>query len=216
MKEIEYFYSAHSAFAYIGHPKLLEVCKAHNCKLVHRPFNLGPVIRAAGGLPFRDRTQHQVDYFFGREIERWAEYRGLDIIDYRPTHHDNALDLANGMLIAAILEGADVDSLAFALLQAHWRDDGDLADEATLTDAAFSVGVDARPLLDAAIGEKVQSLHTQNTQDAIERGVFGSPTYFLEGDMFYGQDRLELIEVAMEAPFRPSSFKNPKVAGPLK
>jgi 2-hydroxychromene-2-carboxylate isomerase len=210
--QIEYFYSAHSAFAYIGHPTLLRLCEAHGCTLIHRPFNLSPVVEAAGGQAFRSRTQHHVDYFFGREIERWAHYRTLEILNHRPTHHDSALDLSNGMLIAAILRGENVNALAFAVLQAHWRDDIDLADKASLEQLCRHVGIDPTPLLEAALGDVTQAIHAENTAEAIERGVFGSPTYFLDGDMFYGQDRLELIEAALKAPFKPNNFKNPTVS----
>ncbi|MEM6497980.1 MAG: DsbA family protein, partial [Pseudomonadota bacterium] len=91
MKQIEYFYSTHSAFAYIGSAKLLDIAAAAGREVVHRPVNLGPVMQAAGGKPSRERTDAHRQYFFGREIERWAEHRQVPIIDYRPTHHDNSL-----------------------------------------------------------------------------------------------------------------------------
>lgn len=202
MDYIEYFYSAHSAFAYIGAKKLMQICKANGLKLQHRPIALSPVIEAAGGLSFAARTQAHVDYFFGREITRWAELRDLPVIDYRPTHHDNALDLPNGMLIAAIEQGADVDTLSFAILQAHWRDDADLADAETLHHIGKSAGLDPKPLLDAALSADIQAIHQANTDEAIKRNIFGSPTYFVDGDMFYGQDRLELVERALHTPFK--------------
>lgn len=209
MKEIEYFYSAHSAFAYLGSQRLTEICRANDCRLVHRPIALRPVIDAAGGLPVAGRTKAHIDYFFGREIERWAELRDVPIISYRPTHHDNPLDLPNGMLIAAVEQKADVDALAHALLQTHWRDDADLADAQALSEAATSVGIDPAPLLDAALTPPIQAIHQANTAEAIDRGIFGSPTYFVDGDMFYGQDRLEMLERALTRPFRSAGFVNP-------
>ncbi len=211
MREIEYFYSAHSAFAYIGSAKLAQICADHGCQLVHRPIALSPVVEAVGGLSFRDRTKAHVDYYFGRELERWAEMRGVPIIGHRPTYHDNALDLSNGMLIAAVQAGADVDALAHALLEAHWRDDIDLADAGALRAAALGVGINAEPLLDAALSDDVQAVHRANTEEAIERNVFGSPTYFLDGDMYYGQDHLDLMASAMTTPFPPNTFRNPSV-----
>ncbi len=203
MSYIEYFYSAHSAFAYIGAKKVMQICQANGLNLRHRPIALSPVIEAAGGLSFAARTQAHVDYFFGREITRWAELRDLPVIDYRPTHHDNPLDLPNGMLIAAIEQGADVDALSFAILQAHWRDDADIADAQTLHHIGKSAGLDPNPLLDAALSADIQAIHQANTDEAIRRNIFGSPTYFVDGDMFYGQDRLELVERALHTPFKP-------------
>lgn len=211
MPQIEYFYSAHSAFAYLGSAKLLEIRVAFDCELVHRPIRLSPVVEQAGGRPFHGRTQAHVDYFFGREVERWAEFRNVPVISHRPTFHDNSLDLSNGMLIAAVLQGANVDRLSHVLLRAHWRDDIDLADENALAAAARTAGINPSPLLDAALSKDVQDIHDENTREAMERNVFGSPTYFVSGDMFYGQDRLEFIERALNMPFVDLGFSNPDV-----
>lgn len=209
MREIEYFYSAHSAFAYIGSARLAAICTAHDCTLRHRPFALSPVVEAAGAPAFRGRSRANVDYYFGREIERWAEMRGVDIIDHRPTHHDSPLTLSNGMLIAAAEQGGDVDALAHALLQAHWRDDIDLGDPDALARTAKALGIDPAPLLTAALSPHIQAIHDENGREAIARNVFGSPTYFLAGEMFYGQDHLEMLERALIQPFAPPRFKNP-------
>lgn len=211
MPTVEYFYSAHSAFAYLGSKRLLQICAEHGCKLVHRPINLGPVVEAVGGRPFAGRSQGHVDYYFGREIERWTEWREVEMINYRPTHHSNPLELGNGLLIAAAEAGADVDQLSHLILQAHWRDDADIADHATLARIASSMGMDAENLLKVAMSDPIQVLHQQYTQEAINRSAFGSPTYFLDGDMFYGQDRLEMLERALEQPFKPANWNNPKV-----
>jgi len=198
MAVIEYFYSAHSAYAYLGAQKLSQICSSYDCTVLHRPINLSPVVEAAGAQPFGSRSQAHVDYFFGREIERWADYREVGMIDYRPTHHDNPLTLANGLIIAAAEAKAPVDKLSFAILQAHWLNDADLADGATLAAVVADLDLDVDALLDAALSEPIQALHDQYTQEAITRSVFGSPCYFLDGDKFYGQDRLEQIEYALK------------------
>ncbi|MEX0286209.1 MAG: 2-hydroxychromene-2-carboxylate isomerase [Paracoccaceae bacterium] len=210
---IEYIYSTHSAYAYLGSARLAEICAAHDCKLIHRPINLSPVVEKAGGAPFAGRTQAHVDYYFGREIERWADYRSVPIIDHRPTYHDNALALSSGMVIVADQTGQDVDALTHALLQAHWRDDIDLMDVDTLARTARSAGIDAEPLLARAMDDDIQAVFAANTQDAIERSVFGSPTYVLDGDPYYGQDHLELMERALTRPYPAPAFTNPSVDG---
>ena len=118
-----------------------------------------------------------------------------------PTYHDNDYGFANCMLIASSLEGAGTDALANRLLEAHWRDDADLADAATLSRLGNEAGVDAARLLAAANSGEVQAIYRSNTAEAIERSVFGSPTYFVDGDMFYGQDHLEFVARALVKPF---------------
>ena len=109
--------------------------------------------------------------------------------------------LSNGMLIAGLLQGTNIDRLAHGMLEAHWRDDADLADSDTLSRLGAEVGLDSRSLLDAALSAEVLAVYGANTEEAIERSVFGSPTYFVDGDMFYGQDHLEMVERALERPF---------------
>jgi len=211
MQTIEYFYSAHSAFAWLGSACLSEICAAHGAQLVHKPVELSPVVEAAGGLPFAARTQAHVDYFFGRDIEHWAEYRGVPVIHRRPTHHDAPLALANGAIIAAQEAGQGADALAHRILGAHWRDDADISDPGTLARLVAECGLDADAVLSAARSAPIEALHRANTEEAIARQIFGSPTYVVGGDPFYGQDRLELVARALERPFARSTWRNPPV-----
>ncbi len=201
MADIEYFYSAHSSFAYLGSARLMEIAAAGKHRIAHKPIDLGRVVEAAGPGWLGDRTPSRRAYFFGRDKEHWSEFRGVPMMRRRPTHHDKDMALANGMVIAGISHGMDVDALAHAMLETHWRDDADLADADTLAAIGAQAGLNPAPLLDAAVAPEIQAIYRSNTEQAIERSVFGSPTYFVHGDMFYGQDRLELVERALEKPF---------------
>ncbi|MEM7270836.1 MAG: 2-hydroxychromene-2-carboxylate isomerase [Pseudomonadota bacterium] len=211
MPIVEYYYSAHSAFAYLGSTRLTEICAANGATLIHKPVLLTPVVEAQGSQPFRARTQAHVDYFFGREIERWAEYRGVEVIPFRPTYHDADYSLASGMIISLGDSGAETDRMAHRLLEAHWRDDADLSDRATLTEIATDLSHDAGALLAKAESEPVQQKLQDNSAEAKAKAIFGSPTYIVDGDPFYGQDRLELVERALTQPFQQSNWRNPPV-----
>lgn len=211
MATVTYVYSAHSAYAYLGSAELSRICTAHGATLVHRPILLSPVVEQQGSLPFAARTQAHVDYFFGREIERWAEYRAVPIIRQRPTHHDADYSLASGMILALGDRGAAVDDMAHRLLKAHWRDDIDLSDRAALSLVAQAAGHDAGQLLTDAASEAVQSKLHANNDWAKVQNVFGSPTYIVDGDAFYGQDHLALVDRALQQPFAPSTWRNPPV-----
>lgn len=199
---IEYFYSAHSAFAYLGSKRLMAIANDAQSAIVHRPFNLDHVVETVGAGAFSQRSKAHIDYYFGREIKRWSEYRDAPVLDGIPTHHFNDMTLANCTLIAASEAGHDVDGLAHACLEAHWRDDADLADQETIERLVRSIGLDPDALIDAAGSDGIRRLYNQYTTEAIDRNVFGSPTYFVDGDMFYGQDRLELVERALRQPFQ--------------
>ena len=197
-KTIEYFYSAHSAYAYLGAWELDRIATASGAFVVHRPYDFDPVFAATGRKRISQRSQEHIDYFFDREMVRWAEWRGLPMIRHRPTHHDNPLALANGAIIAA---GIKADVLSRAILQVHWKDDADIADETVIADVADRLGLDGQAIVRSALSDKTQAQHLANTNEAIERSVFGSPTYFVDGDMFYGQDRLFMVERALAHPF---------------
>lgn len=211
MAVIEYIYSAHSAFAYLGSKHLMQICADHQVTLIHKPILLSPVVEAQGSQPFRARTQAHVDYFFGREIERWADYRDVPIVNFRPTHHDADYSLASGMILALGDTGAQTDTMAHTLLEAHWRDDADLSNSQTLSRIAADLGHNAKLLMAQAGSDSIQAKLRTNSKWARELNVFGSPTYVVDGDLFYGQDHLELVERALTRPFAPSAWSNPAV-----
>ena len=206
MSEIEYFYSAHSAFAYLGSKRFMEIAKAGDRTITHKPYDLARGIAGVGSTPTRDRPQNHRAYYFRREIDRWAEHRNARVMDGYTQHHWNDMTLANGMLIAAALQNANIDPLAHAMLEGHWLNNANLANKETLEALATSVNVDPLPLLDAALTNEVAEIYERNTQEAIKRSVFGSPTYFVDGDMFYGQDHLEMVERALRQPYKESNY----------
>ncbi|MBT5895595.1 MAG: 2-hydroxychromene-2-carboxylate isomerase, partial [Rhodospirillaceae bacterium] len=87
MSEIEYFYSAHSIFAYLGSARIQEIAKAAGRDLVHRPIDLNQSVPAGGASPFRERSPKHRAYFFRREIDRWSEERKAPVMDGYPQYH---------------------------------------------------------------------------------------------------------------------------------
>jgi 2-hydroxychromene-2-carboxylate isomerase len=198
---IEYFYSAHSAYAYLGSARFSEIAAAAGRTIEHRPMDLERVVTATGPGTHNRRTPERAAFFSGRQIERWAEYRSAPVADGFPTRHWEDMSLANGTLVAAIDRDGDIDRLAHRMLESHWRDNADLTDPEILAGLAAEAGFDPASLLEAARSPAAQAAYQTNTADAIERSVFGSPTYFVDGDMFYGQDHLDLVARALEKPF---------------
>lgn len=199
---IEYFYSTRSIYAYFGAARIGVLARQAGRRLLHRPVDLSRVLAAGGAPAFDTRSQAHKRYFFGREIERWSEYLGIEArVD--PVHHIGDRAWSAGFVIAAQRQGADVDGLHHAILQALWRDDRDIGDPSVLADVAREAGLDPAPLLAAALSDGVQAEFEHNTLAAGARHVPGSPTYVVDGDMFYGQDRLMMVERALARRFAP-------------
>ena len=202
MAIIEYFYATHSVYAYLGASTFSTITSKSDHIIIHKPYNLPEAITGIGSTNIGDRTEAHLDYFFRREIERWSEYREVPIKTFLPTHHFNSLVPSSAMIIAGIELGLEIDTLAHAMMKFHWLYDADLADKETLKEIANSIGIDPIPLLALSETEDILKAFKANTIEAIDRSIFGSPTYIVDGDMFYGQDRLELVERALTKPFQ--------------
>jgi 2-hydroxychromene-2-carboxylate isomerase len=200
MATIDYFYSVRSVYAYFGSQRIAALAKRFGRTLRHRPIDLSRVVPAVGGLPFSQRSPTLRAYQFGRELERWSEWLDLPVI-IEPRHHYGDRDLPSGLVLVAQQQGCDVDALSDAILTALWRDDRDIADRDVLARIAASVGIDAAPLLDSALAPETMAEFAASTDEAIRIGVLGSPTYGVDGELFYGQDRLMFVERHLERPF---------------
>lgn len=201
MKTIDYYYSTRSNFTYLGAARLNAMAKAHGRRIVHRPILLSVTMPAIGGLPFGERPTMLRNYSM-RDALRWADHLGIPLLR-EPVHHMGPVELPSGIVIAgqrAVARGepGDVDALSLAVLQALWRDDRDIADRTVVAELCGSAGFgDAEALMDEALSAGVQAELQRNCQEAIVRGVIGAPTYFVDDEPFYGQDRLDFVERAL-------------------
>lgn len=201
MDPIEYFYAGYSGYAYLGSRRFMEIAKAAGRAIRHRPFDLRYLLDHNGSQPFDERSEAYGAYHFVRQIERWSEYRNMPVARLNPTHHGNTIDPSNKMLIAAVELGHNIDQLSCIMMEQHWRYDVDLADLDTLQEIARLAGLDPAPLMERLDANSVQATYDANTAEAVKMGLLGSPTYIVDGDMFYGQDHLSFIERALDKPF---------------
>lgn len=198
---VEYFYSTHSAFAYLGSQLFRETVAGSERTVRYVPFDLRRLFKALDRSPNGSQSEVHRAYFFGRELTRWAQFRGIEMLPQIPTHHAHDLAQSSRLVIAAQQQGIDVGELTHVMLSAHWINDADLDDSATLVKIANDAGLDGKALLQAQQDPAIDKIYQANTDEAIERQIFGSPTYVVDGDMFYGQDRLELVKRALIQPF---------------
>ncbi len=205
MAVIEYYYSVRSVYAYLGAARITALARRFGRTLVHRPIDLGKVVAGFGSPPIVERTAKHRQLYFGRELERWSEFLGLPLV-VDPKHHFGDRLLPSGAILAAQAEGLDADALSHAILQALWRDDRDIADRAVLASLCEDVGIDADRVLGAAVSEPIREAFGASTREAIEKGAPGSPAYIVDGELFYGQDRLAMVERALERPFAPTAI----------
>ena len=201
VEPLEYFYSAYSAYAYIGHFHFLRLAEKAGRDVVHRPFDLMKCLSAIGYHPLEERTQATLDYQFGRQRDRWSEYRRVTMPKATPSSHNNGAEIADLILIAAKKLEVDLEMISSEFMQCHWLNNLDLNNADAMVEKLKSIDLDADTLMQLSKAPEVIAEYEANANAAIKHSVFGSPTYFVDGDMFYGQDNLCLVERALSKPF---------------
>lgn len=196
MKTIDYYFSPVSPWTHLGHERLRAIAKRHGAAIAVKPVDYGRVFPVSGGLPLKQRPpQRQAYRMF--ELKRWRDFLGVPI-RLEPKFFPVPADLAAKVIIAAQASGVERQlDLAGAVLKACWQEDRDISDAATLSAIATEVGLDGAALVAAAQGAPVQAEYDRLTQEAIDRQVFGAPTYVIDGEPFWGQDRLEFVDRAL-------------------
>lgn len=194
-KQIDYYFSTISPWAYIGHAAFQGVVRSNRCEVVYKPVQLGELFAETGGLPLPKRHPARQRYRM-MELQRWREKRGLNF-HLKPQHWPIDPKLADGVIIAATEAGADPESLIHSVFKGVWEDQLDLASPAVLADLANKAGLAGEKLVARAASPDIAAAYERNRQDAIAGGVFGSPGYVLDGEVFWGQDRIELLADAL-------------------
>ena len=191
-KLIDYFDSMSSPWTYLGHLRFMNLAYRFGLTIRHKPMDLLKVWSVSGGLPLKQRARQRQAYRH-QELRRWSELLGLPC-NLEPAHHPVADRRACYMVIAAMQRGLDWSALSNAILRAVWVEDRDIADHATLIAIANENSMDGQALLAATEDTAVQAEYQSNTEEAIRIGVFGAPTYVFDGELFWGQDRLQMLE----------------------
>lgn len=194
MKTIHYFFAPQSPYAYMGHARLLRLAAQYGAAIEPKPFDLAAIFGASGGLPIPKRSPQRQAYRL-EELKRWSAFLGLPL-NLHPKFFPVDQGPASLLLVAAREQGGAQQALelASALQRAVWVEERDIADPATLAQLAADCGFDGAALLEAARAPEVRRQYEGFGQEALDAGVFGSPWYIVDGQGFWGQDRLDFVE----------------------
>lgn len=193
---VDYYLSLNSPWTYLGHRRFADLIESHGLAVRVHPVDFANVIfPATGGLPVGKRSPQRQAYRLV-ELERWRSHLGIEL-NIQPKFWPADEALGAGMVLAA--GPSDALVLAGALLRAVWAEQRDIADRETLLAIAGECDLDAEGLITMAELDAVAQQRVSESEQAIERGVFGAPTYIFKGQPFWGQDRLEFLERAIRA-----------------
>ncbi|MEM8787402.1 MAG: 2-hydroxychromene-2-carboxylate isomerase [Pseudomonadota bacterium] len=196
MATIDYYFTPLSPFTYLAGQRLEEIAGRAGVAIAYKPFNLAEVGKHTGFVPLPDRPQARKDYRLA-ELRRISAHVGLPI-NLQPAHWPtNPVPASVAVIHAAGAGAGDVGAFVHGLMRATWAENKDIAQADVIRAVLEDTGFDPA-LADADMLGGVEKLE-RNSQDALEAGVFGSPTYVLAGEVFWGQDRLEYLDRALSA-----------------
>lgn len=194
-KQITIYYVMQSPWTYLGWARLRELVARSGAAADYRPIQSGRMFEASGTLPLAKRPKQRQAYRL-MELRRWRDHLGVPL-NLHPKYFPVDESLAARMTIAHRQRGGDVAALSQAMMAAVWAEERDLADHATLLALAREQGADGPALLEAAQDQAALHEYEANTDAAIEQGVFGVPTFVIENELFWGQDRLDFVARAL-------------------
>lgn len=203
MIELSCYYTLSSPWAYFAGPKQQDIVRRHPVKLLLKPYDFQDVVPRTGGVPLRTRPAPRRSYH-ALELDRWRKYLGMPLnlapkyypADGKPVGWNKP---AGWMVIAAQERGLDAPLLSHALLRALWAEERDTSDPAVRMTIANENGLPGAELVAAEKSPQAQALYKTYSEQAERLGVFGAPTYILNGERFWGQDRLDFLDRALDA-----------------
>lgn len=196
-KSIDYYFSPISPFAYLGGERLAKIAHNVSANVNVRPIDFTKVFPATGGIPLKQRAPARLTYRLA-ELLRWRDYLDVPLV-LEPKHFPADANPAALIIVTAREQGLDALALSQRVLRAVWVDERNIADRDTLVALAADVGLNGKALLERSADPEIAAQYERDTQDAIRRGVFGSPTYVIEDELFWGQDRLDFVERKLRA-----------------
>jgi len=189
---IDFYFACPSPWSYLAVEELKRVADAHERSIAFKPIDVGRSWSEAGsGQPLGNRPQVLQDYRLV-ELPRWAAWRGVPL-NSEPKLFPTPFHMSSGVIIAARQEGTDVYALTRALMRGCWADELDISDGDTVAKIADGVGLDGAALLAASEAPAVADELSANTDAALAAGAWSVPSFVVDGELFFGQDRLEMI-----------------------
>jgi 2-hydroxychromene-2-carboxylate isomerase len=192
-KQLEFFFDFGSPYSYLAYKALPGIAAAHGAQIVWRPMLLGGVFKATGNhspaeTPAKGKWLQQ-------DLQRWARRYGV-AFNHNPYFPVNTLTLMRGAA-GMQMRGPDFHKYLDAIFHAMWGEPRNLGDPQVLAEVLREAGLDADAFQllvnDPAVKEQLKN----TTEEAVARGVFGAPTFFVGAEMYWGQDRLEFVAEAL-------------------
>jgi carboxymethylenebutenolidase len=190
---IDYYFTPQSPWTYLGHQRFVRLAADAGATVRVRPVDYGKVFPVSGGLPLGKRAPQRQAYRLV-ELRRFSQHLGMPM-NVQPKFFPVAGDDAARLLIAVAERDGSAMALKLAgsVFAAVWEKERDIARTEVLGELLSECGLPAERLAQSREAG-VQQQYEQFTAAAIETGVFGAPSYVIDGEIFWGQDRLDFLQ----------------------
>lgn len=191
---VDYYFAPQSPYTYLGHARFVAIARAADATVRVRPIDLGgKVFPVSGGLPLGQRAPQRLAYRLV-ELRRFADHLQLPM-NVKPRFFPVAGDAAAQLIVSVEQQDGSAAALglAGAVLRAVWAEERNIADENVLAALLADAGLPAARL-EQAHSQTAAEGYAANTEQAIAAGVFGAPSYVVDGEIFWGQDRLDFLQ----------------------
>ncbi len=192
-KKLEFFYDCSSPWTYLAFNKIEAVAARHQADLVWRPFLVGGVFNTVNPSVYETRTNpvKAKARYYAKDLQDWANYYGIRIGN-PSVFPVNSVKAMRGAFVA--LEHGKVTQYSRRIFESYWGNDLDISKDEVLRQIVRETGLDDTEFFEKIAAPAYKDKLRANTDELIERGGFGSPTIFVNGVMFFGNDRLQLVE----------------------
>ncbi|MCW5651865.1 MAG: 2-hydroxychromene-2-carboxylate isomerase [Ramlibacter sp.] len=192
-RHVDYYFAPQSPWTYLGHERFVAMARAANATVRVLPADLGAVFAVSGGLPLSKRPPQRQAYRLV-ELRRFSQHLGIPM-NIEPRFFPVAGDPSAKLIVAVEQhDGAEAAlRLSGAVFRAVWAEQRNIADPVLLGELLAENQLPAERLAQSQ-GPEVQARYDANTRAAIDLGLFGAPSYVIDGEIFWGQDRLDFVE----------------------
>lgn len=191
-KQVEFFYDFTSPTAYLAWARLPAILERTGAKVIYRPMFLGGVMQTTGNRP--PGTVAAKARWMAADLQRWAKRYNTP---FAMNPHFPMMTLMVQRAAHAWIERPDFERYLAAIFNAAWQKQQNIADKETLASIVTEAGFSAPDFLAAAEDPANKEKLKATTDEAVARGVFGAPTFFVGDEMHFGQDRLDFVEDAL-------------------
>ncbi|MBA3593290.1 MAG: 2-hydroxychromene-2-carboxylate isomerase [Pseudomonadota bacterium] len=190
---IDYYFTPQSPWTYLGHDRFVRMASAAGAAVRVLPVDFGKIFPISGGLPLGQRAPQRQAYRLV-ELQRFSEHLQMPL-NRQPKFFPVGGDPAARLIMAVDQHDGSTAALALAgaIFRAVWAEERDIASEQVLAEILQAAGRDPARLAQSK-GPDIQQTYEAHTQQAIAAGVFGAPSYVVNGEIFWGQDRLDYLE----------------------